>query len=182
MKKFMIYVVFYLYLACPVANAQSSNEVLDDLYHALVSADNPNTSHQILNQIEQQFLIGPDDRSTKLLSDSIDYMAKGQTTIALNRLNYITETYPNFAEPWNRKGLLHYYLNAYTKSLNSLNKVLEIEPRNIFAYIGAGKIFRSRNELDKALAMYKKVLQYHPYNQVALAEISNIEKIIGQET
>ena len=73
-------------------------------------------------------------------------------------LSQLIETYPTFAEAWNRRASLYYVLKRYDAAMIDIEKAIALEPRNFGALIGKGMILLAQNRSDEAVAALKEML------------------------
>ncbi len=99
-----------------------------------------------------------------------DYDASEQILIQL------IETYPTFAEGWNRRAILYFAMKRYDASLIDIGHVLELEPRHFGALAGKGMILRAQGKHDEALAAFKEALAMDPHMETVKAAIKDLEK------
>lgn len=99
-----------------------------------------------------------------------DYDASEQILVQL------IESYPTFAEGWNRRAILYFAMKRYDASLIDIGHVLELEPRHFGALAGKGMILREQGKHDEALAAFKEALAMDPHMETVKAAIKDLEK------
>jgi tetratricopeptide (TPR) repeat protein len=92
-------------------------------------------------------------------------------------LTQLIETYPSFAEGWNRRAILYFAIKRYDASLIDIGHVLELEPRHFGALAGKGMILRAQGKHDQALAAFNDALTMDPHMETVKAAIKDLEKV-----
>ena len=91
--------------------------------------------------------------------------------------NKIVKLVPEFAEGWNKRATVHYYLQNYEASLADIERTLALEPRHFGAISGLGLVYIAQEKYMEALQAYEDVLKVHPtlegakINSIRLREI-----------
>ena len=91
-------------------------------------------------------------------------------------LAQLLETYPNYAEGWNRRASLYYQMKRYDAAMIDIDHALELEPRNFGALVGKGMILRATGKSDDAIAAFNEALAINPHLLAVKAAITQIEK------
>ncbi len=99
-----------------------------------------------------------------------DYDASEQTLVQL------VESYPKFAEGWNRRGLLYFMLKRYDVALIDVDHALSLEPRHFSALADKGMILMAMGKNADALNAFRDALAINPHMETVKALIKDIEK------
>ena len=91
-------------------------------------------------------------------------------------LSQLLETYPNYAEAWNRRASLYYLMKRYDVAMIDINHALELESRNFGALVGKGMILRATGKGEQAIAAFNEALAINPHLRAVKAAIDQIEK------
>ncbi|MEJ8573824.1 tetratricopeptide repeat protein [Microbaculum marinum] len=83
--------------------------------------------------------------------------------LALQYLDAIVETRPDFPEAWNMRATVYYLLDEYELSIADIQHVLTLQPRHFGALSGLGMIFRDLDQPAQALDAFRQALAVHPY-------------------
>ena len=102
--------------------------------------------------------------------DAHEYDAAEQTLIQL------VETYPDFAEGWNRRATLYFMEGRLDASLVDIDHVLALEPRHFGALAGKGMILRLQGKTIDALKTLHEALEMNPHMDSVSQAIKDIEK------
>ena len=110
-----------------------------------------------------------------LLLQSSAAISAGDLDPAEQMLSQLVESYPTFAEAWNRRASLYYLLKRYDAAMIDIEKALALEPRNFGAWVGKGMVLHAQNKSDEAIAALKQALTINPHLQAVKDEIKLIE-------
>ena len=102
--------------------------------------------------------------------NSNEYSAAEKTLIQL------IETYPTFAEGWNKRATLYFMDGRYDASIIDIEQVLELEPRHFGALAGKAMILRSQGKPIEALKVLRETLSINPHMESVVQAIKDIEK------
>ena len=161
--------------AAPKDPESSRQQNLDRLLGKLHNA----SPHMDVSRIEQDiweiWSRNASPTAEVLLRESSAAIAADDYDPAEQMLSQLVETYPTFAEAWNRRASLYYLLRRFDAAMIDIEKALELEPRNFGALVGKGMILHAQHKTDEALAAFKEALAINPHLQVVRDEIKLIE-------
>ncbi len=175
----LITLVTLFALAGPLAIADQTDETLPELFTELKEADNAQQALAIESQIWKIWYEREGSEGGDNMSAAVEAMTSGRYTIALNLLNGLVETHPDFAEAWNRRATLFYLLGEFEKSLADIQHTLTLEPRHFGAISGIGLIMLKLGEEERALHAFEQVLNISPQNPGAAKNIKELEEKLG---
>ena len=89
-------------------------------------------------------------------------MYKGSYQYALHVFTNIIKSDPSWAEAWNKRATLLFFIKDYHGSLNNIDKVLNIEPRHFGALSGRAQIFITQEKYKEAIDDLKRVKKIYP--------------------
>lgn len=138
---------------------------LDMLFPKLANAADAEEARNYANQIWQVWL----NPTTPELADRMDVIsaarALGSYHHAVDLLDAVIEDYPDYAEAWNQRATLYFFLGDYDKSLADVEETLKREPRHFGALSGQAVIYLRLGEEFLARQAILEALKYHPYLQ-----------------
>jgi tetratricopeptide (TPR) repeat protein len=154
-------------LACsapPLAAAPDAAHAaqLDQLFQALKNAKTETDGLAIEGQIVAVWLESGDPKIDQQMQWAVAAMDANSWELALNYLNGIILNKPDYAEGWNKRATLYFFIGQYDASLSDIAHTLALEPRHFGAIAGMGMIMQALGEDEKALAAYKQALTIDP--------------------
>jgi tetratricopeptide (TPR) repeat protein len=111
-----------------------------------------------------------------LLRQSVAAMNAHEHDAAEKMLIQLIETYPTYAEAWNKRATLYYMQGRNQDSLIDIEHVLELEPRHFGALAGKAMILRAEGKTIEALKVLRETLSINPHMQSVVQAIKDIEK------
>ena len=134
---------------------------------------------KLIEQAIWQLWIRTDDELLNLeVAAGIAAMHEGKLAEALRIFDAVVARYPNYAEGWNKRATLHYYMDANEASLADVARTLALEPRHFGALAGLGLIYTELGDEAKALAAMEQALRVHPHMPTVRANAEALRKRI----
>ncbi|MBW4649784.1 MAG: tetratricopeptide repeat protein [Kastovskya adunca ATA6-11-RM4] len=99
----------------------------------------------------------------ELIERSQVLLTFGEIKQAEELLTELIENQPDFAEAWNRRGVLYYIIGEYEKAKNDCNRVLELNPVHFGAFHGLGLCCAALGEYYTAIQAFRNALEIQPY-------------------
>jgi Flp pilus assembly protein TadD len=90
-------------------------------------------------------------------------MASGALKQARPLLDHLVETYPDWAEAWNKRATLAFIEKRDADSVRDIEQVLEREPRHFAAVSGFGQICLRNGHLNEARVAFRVALTLNPH-------------------
>lgn len=87
----------------------------------------------------------------------------GDLTKAEAMLTQTIETYPDFAEAWNRRAVLYYMQGDYYKSKEDCLKVVDLNPYHFGAWHGLGLCEANLGHYAEAIRAFREALDIQPH-------------------
>ena len=103
-----------------------------------------------------------DARIDALYERGVSEMNAGAAQAALVTFNEIVRRKPDFAEGWNKRATVLYFLGRYKESLADCDQVMKRNPLHFGALSGYGQIYLQLDDGDLALAYFEKALAINP--------------------
>jgi tetratricopeptide (TPR) repeat protein len=111
-----------------------------------------------------------------LLAQGTAAMNAHELDAAEQTLIQLVESYPDFAEGWNRRATLYFMEGRYDASLVDIEHVLALEPRHFGALAGKAMILRLQGKTIDALKTLHEALDVNPHMDSVEDAIKDIEK------
>ena len=162
-------------------HADQNAEELPALFDELKQASSHSEASRIESIIWQHWLEAPDEKSGQLMRKITSAMSAGDLAIALEHSDELLESYPDYAEAWNKRATLHYILGDNEASVADIGETLSREPRHFGAISGLGLIFIKEQNFDAALNAFEKVLEISPASNNAKSSVERVRSEIGRE-
>lgn len=156
------------------STADQTDTRLEDLFHILQQTDRPAVIRSTENEIWNIWMQHPNADVEKLMQLGIQRMNLENYNEALVIFNGIIDSYPDFAEGWNRRATLYYVVGNYDASIDDIEKVLALEPRHFGALSGLGLVYLQRNELAKAKQAFENLVEVHPNSPNAKQNLETV--------
>jgi tetratricopeptide (TPR) repeat protein len=134
----------------------------DDLVRALVESS-----------IWQVWSRSGDPKVDGLFAAGVEQMNHGQAQAAINTFTEIIRLKPDFAEGWNKRATVYYFIGEYDKSLRDCDEVIKRNPKHWGALSGYGQIYLQLDKPEQALAYFQRALAANP-------NLQQIEQMIEQ--
>jgi len=141
----------------------SRTEILDRLFQQLRTAPNAGAANEIATRIWGVWLEPEDDDLAVLMARAAVAERQHELDEAVRILDRVVESYPDYAEGWNRRATLFYTLGRYEDSLADIAETLKREPRHFGALSGRAMIYLLLGEEEQAFENIVEALQHHPF-------------------
>lgn len=151
---------------------------LDDLFMALASATSQTEASAIADQIWLVWLSPEPPELAARMSMVNQARRVGDVSEAIRLLTQITLKFPSYAEAWNQRATLYFFLGNFTASLADVEQVLRREPRHFGALSGQANMYLQMGEKALALKAILAALRFHPY----LSERALFEELLEPPT
>lgn len=154
---------------------------LPGLFDELLKATDSSEANRIEGLIWQHWLDGPDAESSKLMLQISQAMAGGDLAVAIRLSDELVESYPEYAEGWNKRATLNYGLGNYAESVADIRETIAREPRHFGAISGLGLIFLRTKDLPAALDAFEQVLAISPASMNAQRSAQRVRQELESE-
>jgi len=183
MTRALIFCLFMLVNSSWFSASQADQNApsLPALFDKLADATDPSEANRIEGQIWQQWLVAPDDASATLMSQIVQAMEGADLKVALRINDELVESYPEFAEGWNKRATLYYLLGDSAKSVADIRQTIALEPRHFGAIAGLGLIFLRDENFEAALEAFEQVLNISPESINAQRSVARVRQELGRE-
>ena len=117
-------------------------------------------------------------RLTSLMAQGSFLLAKKELYKAHEIFSQIILADSNWAEAWNKRATVLYFLGRYEESQNDINKVLQLERRHFGALSGQGLVQNELRNFEKALKSYEEVQKIYPSMEAPKVMIPLLKKLV----
>jgi tetratricopeptide (TPR) repeat protein len=134
----------------------------DDLVRALTE-----------NSIWQVWSRSGDPKVDGLFAVGVEQMSHGRAEAAIDTFTEIIRLKPDFAEGWNKRATVYFFIGEYDKSLRDCDEVIKRNPQHWGALSGYGQIYLQLGKPEQALAYFQRALAANP-------NLHQIEQLVEQ--
>lgn len=145
------------------ALADQADLRLDPLFQRLQSAASETDAAAVEQQIWQIWIESDDSTVSTLMREGMTAMSRGDYDGALEQFNRMVDAAPEFAEGWNKRATLHYYMGRYEASVLDIQQTLQLEPRHFGALSGLGLIYDALEQRKAAIRSFEAALEINPH-------------------
>ena len=135
---------------------------LDALFSALQGAPSLPAAKAIEGRILLEWHQSGDEEIDRLFRGALVAMEVRAFRSALRVLDRIVAEKPDFAEGWNKRATVYYYVAEYDRSLADIERTLALEPRHFGALAGLGMIMQDTGNLPGAIAAFERAVAVNP--------------------
>lgn len=133
---------------------------------------------QLLESLKQENETLRDDATSKLwrlwfeqkgelgleiLKRAQSFMEAGDTVKAEEMLTQTIQSYPDFAEAWNRRAVLYYMQGNYRQSKQDCQQVVILNPYHFGAWHGLGLCEANLGHYNEAIRAFREALNIQPH-------------------
>ncbi len=163
-------------LALPTVEDSPSAQKLDQLFSNLKTAQGIAQRSEIEQQIVAIWLKSGDPAVDQQMRYAMTAMGLNALDRALESLDIVVLTKPDYAEGWNKRATVYFMLGRYQDSLADIKTTLELEPRHFGALAGRGMIMLQLDDKEKALEAFKQAVAIDPNLTNLQAQIRALEQ------
>jgi tetratricopeptide (TPR) repeat protein len=122
-----------------------------------------------------------DKAADKLYQKGLAQMSAGLSLQAITTFSEIIRFKPDFAEAWNKRATVYYYVGDLQKSLADCDEVMKRNPNHFGALSGYGQIYAQMGDFDQALRYFEKAYAINPTMLGVAQTIKDIRKLQERE-
>lgn len=150
---------------------------IDNLFKQLKYASDYDTARKIEQNLWDAWKVDSTNvRAKELMWLGIISMEQNELDSAVLMFNGVIENDPDWAEGWNKRATVNFFLGEYEASARDIEETLIREPRHFGALNGMAHIFTGLNDDVNAMLFFKRALWYHPYMKDARVVLQALEK------
>ena len=167
-------------LTAPLQADQHAPE-LDTLFAALTASGTAEEAASIEQQIWTHWMVGPTAAADELLAQARSAADAGQTDAAVDAFDKLSAQFPDYAEGWNQRAIMHYLLGDIQGSLTAIERVLTLEPRHFGAYAGRGQCYLRLERPRESLAAFEASLRINPWSATVQQQIEVLRSYVQEK-
>jgi tetratricopeptide (TPR) repeat protein len=154
---------------------------LDELFAELQHAPSKTAGKEIELRIIVEWHRSGDAEVDKMFAAALMAMNMRAFGTAIAVLDKIVEAKPDFAEGWNKRATVYYYVNEYDRSLADIERTLALEPRHFGALAGLGMIMQDTGNIPGAIAAFEEAVAVNPTLTNLQEAIEQLKARIGRD-
>ena len=136
---------------------------LSALFAALGSAADSAAAHVVEQEIWALWFNAPAVPAASLFERGRKAVEAGDLQEGITLFDQLTREFPDFAEGWNQRAIVHFLLDDMDGALADVAKTLALEPRHFGALSGRGQCYLRLERPREALTAFDATLQIDPW-------------------
>jgi tetratricopeptide (TPR) repeat protein len=116
----------------------------------------------------------------RLFATGLEQMNARQGEQAVETFSEIIRRKPDFAEGWNKRATVYYFLGEYHKSLADCDEVMKRNPYHFGALSGYGMIYMQLDQPAIALEYFERALRVNPNLESTRQTIEMLKTLLIQ--
>ena len=180
--RFISMFCFPLFLAVlvlsPALVADQNDPRLDGLFIQLKGTENQAQGDEITDQIWEVWRAHTNPEISDLMDSGIRLMSAGRLRQAEKIFSDIIEQDPGYAEGWNKRATVRYFLGQHSLSAEDIHRCLILEERHFGAISGLGLIYFSQDDPKRAIKAFQRAIDINPHLTGPKMQIERLEEIL----
>jgi len=161
----------------------ATDKTLERLFESLRKDAKTESASATARQIWREWAHSGNKSVDLLMEWAAASMRGEEYSRAQDLLDQIVVIAPQYAEGWNRRATLYYYMQDFSRSIADIETTLRLEPRHFGALSGLAAIMQRLDKDEEALKAWYKVLEIYPANEQAQESVIKLEeKLSGSRT
>jgi tetratricopeptide (TPR) repeat protein len=121
-----------------------------------------------------------DREADALLQAGIEQMNRGDGPAAVDTFTKAIERKPDFAEAWNKRATVYFFMGEHEKSLRDCDEVMKRNPVHFGALAGYGQIYLQLGDPERALDYFRRALRVNPNLHSVRQVIPQLEQLLTE--
>ena len=151
----------FIALSSPT-HAVQTDKRLDVLFERLLATKDKFQAQKIEAAIWLIWVENNNEEIEYAMLHGIHAMRSGELELALVFFNKIVKLEPKFAEGWNKRATVYYFLGKYDNSIEDIARTLLLEPQHFGAFSGLGLVNHKIGRIDAAVIAFQNALKIDP--------------------
>ena len=158
------------------AQSRQDDSRLDALFATLQVTGDPAAAGKAMTQIWEIWFDAGDKRVNQFMREGRSAMAGSQFAQALANFDQAIAIDPEYAEAWNQRATLYYFIGNLEASIHDAEQTLVLEPRHFGALSGMGLIHIRAGRLKEAITWFERTLVVNPHARNARTNIEGLKQ------
>ena len=122
-----------------------------------------------------------DRRVDALYKKGLGEMNSGDAEAASATFSEVIRIKPDFAEGWNKRATIYFFLGRYQESIADCEEVMKRNPHHFGALSGFGQNYSKLENFEKALEYFERALAINPNLQGVAMNILGLRKLLADK-
>ena len=118
-----------------------------------------------------------DEQIDALFKKGVAQMNAADGDAAIITFTEVIRKKPDFAEAWNKRATVYFFMKRFTESLADCDQVIKRNPIHFGALSGYGQIYAQMDEFDKALDYFERAIAVNPNMAGVAQNIISLRKL-----
>ena len=149
---------------------------LPELYDRLAIAKTDTEAAGLVKAITKAQLQSGSDTADLLMARALTAIDAKRFDTAIELLTAILRMSPDYTEAWNKRSLVYFLKNDYTRSVADIAQTLKRDTRHFGAWAGLGAILEALGDKKHAYAAYQKAIAINPHLPSIKKELDDMRK------
>lgn len=182
MRYWLAPLAVWLALALPgVSHADQKDPHLDDLFKQLATVDDEQAARGLESRIWEIWSTPSVKAAKTPYSVAVNFMGEGLLASARDAFTEVIEIAPDFAEAYNKRATVLFYMGDYTASIADIQRTLALEPRHFGAMSGLAMITDVMGRYEVALGALARIKKMYPAMPGLDERIRNLEEALHRK-
>lgn len=121
-----------------------------------------------------------DTEADSLLQIGIEQMNRGDGPAAVETFTKVIQRKPDFAEAWNKRATVYFFMGEHEKSLRDCDEVMKRNPVHFGALAGYGQLYLQLDQPERALEYFRRALRVNPNLGAVRQIIPQLEQLLTE--
>ncbi len=121
-----------------------------------------------------------DTEADGLLQIGIEQMNRGDGPAAVETFTKVILRKPDFAEAWNKRATVYFFMGEHEKSLRDCDEVMKRNPVHFGALAGYGQLYLQLDQPERALEYFRRALRVNPNLGAVRQIIPQLEQLLTE--
>lgn len=121
-----------------------------------------------------------DTEADSLLQIGIEQLNRGDGPAAVETFTKVIQRKPDFAEAWNKRATVYFFMGEHEKSLRDCDEVMKRNPVHFGALAGYGQLYLQLDQPERALEYFRRALRVNPNLGAVRQIIPQLEQLLTE--
>jgi tetratricopeptide (TPR) repeat protein len=117
----------------------------------------------------------------QLFATGVEQMRQRQLDNAVASFSQVIQRKPDFAEGWNKRATLYFFMGELDKSLADCAEVVKRNPQHFGVLSGYGQIYLQKEQPERALEYFQRALAVNPNLHQVESAVEQLKRLIVEQ-